>query len=54
MGRGLSFEQVRDELYEHYYDQAHFTKEFKRMTGYTPRKFTHEISNEFGRRLLLK
>jgi AraC-like DNA-binding protein len=52
--RGQSFEQVRDELYEYYYDQAHFTKEFKRMTGYSPRKFTHEVPNEFGRRLLLK
>lgn len=51
---GQSFEQVRDELYECYYDQAHFTKEFKRMTGYSPRKFTHEVSNEFGRCLLLK
>ena len=51
---GQSFDQVRDELYEYYYDQAHFTKEFKRMTGYSPRKFTHEVSNEFGRRLALK
>jgi len=24
------------------------------MTGYSPRKFTHEVSNEFGRRLALK
>src|SRR5262249_25694116 len=40
-----------DELYQCYYDQAHFTKEFKRMTGYSPGKFTHEVSNEFGRRL---
>jgi AraC-like DNA-binding protein len=52
--RKQSFEQVRNELYEYYYDQSHFTKEFKRMTGYSPRKYNHEVSNEFGRRLLLK
>lgn len=37
-----------DELYSSYYDQAHFIKEFKRFTGFTPRKFA-EINNEFGR-----
>jgi AraC-like DNA-binding protein len=52
--QGLTFERVRDEIYEHYYDQAHFTKEFKRMTGYSPVKFTQEVSNEFGRRLSLR
>jgi len=34
--------------------RSHFTKEFKKMTGYSPRKFTDEVSNEFGRRLSLK
>jgi AraC-like DNA-binding protein len=52
--QGLSFDRVRDDLYEYYYDQAHFTKEFKRMTGYSPRRFTREVSNEFGRRITLK
>jgi AraC-like DNA-binding protein len=37
-----------EELYTYYYDQAHFIKEFKRFTGFTPRKFA-EINNEFGR-----
>ncbi len=52
--QGLSFEEMKKDLYEFYYDQAHFTREFKRLTGYAPRKFVDEISNEFGRRLSLK
>jgi AraC-like DNA-binding protein len=52
--RGLSFEDVRQELYDYYYDQAHFTKEFKRMTGYSPRQFSSEVSNEFGRRISVR
>jgi AraC-like DNA-binding protein len=52
--QGLSFDQLKDDLYEHYYDQSHFTHEFKRITGYSPRRFTNEVSNEFGRRLTLK
>jgi AraC-like DNA-binding protein len=52
--QGLSFDIVRDELYDDYYDQAHFAKEFKRMTGYPPRQFSLEVSNEFGRHLSLK
>jgi AraC-like DNA-binding protein len=52
--RGLSFDAMKEELYDYYYDQAHFTREFKRLTGYTPRRFADEISNEFGRRLSLK
>jgi AraC-like DNA-binding protein len=38
----------KDNLYTYYYDQSHFIKEFKRFTGFTPRKFA-EINNEFGR-----
>lgn len=52
--QGLPFETLKEDLYTFYYDQAHFTKEFKRMTGYSPRKFTLEVPNEFGRRLSLK
>jgi AraC-like DNA-binding protein len=52
--RGLPYEALKDELYGYYYDQAHFTKEFRKMTGYAPGKFTREVSNEFGRRLMLK
>lgn len=51
---GLPFETLKEDLYTFYYDQAHFTKEFKRMTGYSPRKFTLELPNEFGRRLSLR
>ena len=49
---GLSFDLFKAELYDHYYDQAHFTKEFRRMTGHSPRQFIRDVSNEFGRRLV--
>lgn len=49
---GASFDAIRDELYDDYYDQAHFTNEFKKMTGYSPRRYEREVRNEFGHRLL--
>jgi AraC-like DNA-binding protein len=49
---GQSFDLLKEDLYEYYYDQSHFTKEFRKMTGYSPRKFSREVSNEFGRRLV--
>lgn len=35
-------------LYDLYYDQSHFIKEFKRYTGYTPLQYTR-LQNEFGK-----
>jgi len=52
--QGLSYDIIMNQLYDHYYDQAHFAKEFKRMTGHSPQAFMVEVSNEFGRRLILK
>ena len=49
---GLSFDVFKAELYDYYYDQAHFTKEFRKMTGHSPGKFTRQVSNEFGRSLV--
>lgn len=49
--QGLSYEFMKDDLHDYYFDQAHFTREFKRMTGHSPRRFTRQVSNEFGRRL---
>ena len=49
---GLSFDLVKTELYDHYYDQAHFTREFRRMTGHPPQRFVCGVANEFGRRLV--
>ena len=51
---GHSYNALKRELYADYYDEAHFCKEFKRMTGYSPRQFTRDVSNEFGRRLALR
>src|SRR5690348_10004389 len=52
--QGLDYDVFKEDLYDYYYDQAHFIREFKKMTGYSPRKFSREVSNEFGRRLSLK
>jgi len=52
--QGLSYEVLKECLYDYYHDQAHFSREFKRMTGHSPREFMTEVSNEFGRRLALK
>jgi AraC-like DNA-binding protein len=52
--QGKSFDTLKNELYDCYYDQAHFTKDFKKMTGFSPQHFTLEVANEFGRRLSLQ
>ncbi|HEY3455518.1 MAG TPA: hypothetical protein VGK64_13010 [Bryobacteraceae bacterium] len=46
--QGIEFDVLRNELYDDYYDQAHFAKEFKRMTGYPPRQFSLEVSTNSG------
>ncbi len=51
--KGRSYEQLKEELNNYYFDQAHFSKEFKRMTGFSPLQYTNEVSNEFGRKLML-
>jgi methylphosphotriester-DNA--protein-cysteine methyltransferase len=50
---GVPFERVKEELYDYYYDQAHFTKAFKKMTSFSPEHFILDVPNEFGRRLSL-
>jgi AraC-like DNA-binding protein len=52
--QGTAFEEIKDELYDHYYDQAHFIKEFKRLTGFSPHQFSKVVVNEFGRKLSLE
>jgi methylphosphotriester-DNA--protein-cysteine methyltransferase len=51
---GQPYEVLKQEFEDYYYDQAHFTKEFTKMTGYSPRRFVRDIPNEFGRRITLK
>jgi AraC-like DNA-binding protein len=50
---GKSFTVLKKELYDYYYDQAHFSKEFKKMTGYSPLHYASKVTNEFGRQLSL-
>jgi AraC-like DNA-binding protein len=38
----------KEDIYKYFYDQAHFIKDFKRFTGYSPLKFANS-ENEFGR-----
>ena len=52
--QGQSYDLLKGEFYTDYYDQAHFSKEFKRMTGYSPRSFMLERPSEFVRHLTLK
>jgi AraC-like DNA-binding protein len=49
--RGTPYESVRSQLDSFYYDQAHFTREFKRLTGFPPRRYMHEINSDFCRRI---
>ena len=48
----MSYEAVKEEMYQYFYDQAHFTRDFKRMTGFPPKQFLN-VGNEFGRQLAL-
>lgn len=43
-----SYDFFRDDLYNYFFDQAHFSKEFKRFTGLSPLKFA-KSENEFGK-----
>lgn len=52
--RDASYDVLRQELYDDYCDQAHFTREFKKMTGYPPGRFNREVSTELTKRLYLK
>lgn len=38
----------KEDMYQYFYDQAHFIKEFRRFTGFSPLKFVRS-ENEFGR-----
>jgi len=51
--RDLSYESVKEHVYEMFYDQSHFTNEFRKMTGFSPRSYSRNIRNEFGRRVTL-
>jgi hypothetical protein len=39
---------TKEDIYDYFYDQAHFIKDFNRFTGFSPMKFA-KSENEFGR-----
>jgi AraC-like DNA-binding protein len=41
-------EDINENIYDYFYDQAHFIKDFKRFTGFSPLKFAIS-ENDFGR-----
>jgi AraC-like DNA-binding protein len=41
-------EDINEDIYDYFYDRAHFIKDFNRFTGYSPLKFA-KSENEFGR-----
>lgn len=45
------FSQEKD-FYDHYYDQAHFIKEFKRFMGYSPARYS-TLQNDVGESIYL-
>ena len=49
-----TYDTFTREIYDDYHDQSHFTKEFKRMTGFPPLRFSQAVTNEFGRHLSLR
>jgi len=49
--QGTPYECVRSQLDSFYCDQAHFTREFKRMTGFPPRRYMHQINSDFCKRI---
>lgn len=52
--QGQSFDLLKNDMYDYYYDQSHFTKEFNKMIGHAPREYWGTASNEFGRRVSLR
>lgn len=45
--------EIHDDLYDYYYDQSHFIKEFQRFVGYTPGEYK-KIRNDFGKLFYIK
>ncbi|MBA3945224.1 MAG: AraC family transcriptional regulator [Herpetosiphonaceae bacterium] len=47
-GQGATFKQFSCDMFDYYYDQPHFIKEFKQFTGHAPVAFAQQ-HNEVGR-----
>ncbi len=48
VANNIEMEFLKNELYDYYYDQAHFLKDFKRFTGFSHHGF-HQQPNVFGK-----
>jgi len=49
-----SFDSLKEDVHKYYYDDAHFNKDFKKMTGFPPKYYFLNVPNRFGRQLSLK
>lgn len=49
-----SFDSLKEDVHRYYYDDAHFNKDFKRMTGFPPKYYFLKVPNRFGRQLSLE
>ena len=45
--RNASAKEIASVIYDHYYDQAHFLKDFRRYSGFTPRAYLQ--ASDYGR-----
>jgi AraC-like DNA-binding protein len=52
-GQEAAYEPKND-VYDYYCDQSHFSNEFKRMTGTSPRRFAAEGFSDFGRHFAVR
>jgi AraC-like DNA-binding protein len=44
----MNSDYLKNEIYDLYYDESHFVKEFKRYTGFSPTRFA-VLPNDFGK-----
>jgi len=51
LAHAASFESVRSDVHKYFYDEAHFNKSFKKMTGFSPKHYFLKVPNRFGRLL---
>jgi AraC-like DNA-binding protein len=46
-----SLDSLKEDVHDYFYDDAHFNKAFKKMSGFPPKYYSLKIPNRFGRLL---